>query len=76
MSGVLLLILCDPLRPRQPDEHFAPEAAAARDAGILVGLIDHDALPEPGGARRAVARVPEARGEAVWRGRMMTAAPS
>jgi hypothetical protein len=29
---VLLLVPVDPLRPRRADEHFAAEAAAARDA--------------------------------------------
>jgi len=41
---VLLLVPSDPLRPRRPDEHFAPEYDAARDLGIDVGLVDHDAL--------------------------------
>jgi hypothetical protein len=52
---VLLLVPADPLRPRRPDEHFAPEAAAARDVGHHVALVDHDALAEPDGADRAVA---------------------
>jgi hypothetical protein len=34
-------------------------------AGIAVALIDHDALADPGGAERAVARVPDAGGAAV-----------
>jgi hypothetical protein len=37
---VLLLVTADPLHPRRADEHFAPEAAAARDAGHDVALID------------------------------------
>ena len=68
---VLLLVPADPLRPRRPDEHFAPEAAAARDAGHDVALIDHDALAEPDGAERAVARVPDGGGAAVYRGWML-----
>jgi hypothetical protein len=32
---VLILVPADPLRPRRPDEHFAPEVAAARDAARL-----------------------------------------
>jgi hypothetical protein len=68
---VLLLVPADPLRPRRADEHFAPEAAAARDAGHDVALIDHDALAEPDGAERAAARVPEGGGAAVYRGWML-----
>ena len=68
---VLLLVPADPLRPRRPDEHFAPEAAAARDSGHHVALIDHDVLAEPDGADRAVARVPGG-GAAVYRGWMLT----
>ena len=44
---VLQLVPADPLCPRRADEHFAVEAAAARDAGHEVALIDHDALAEP-----------------------------
>jgi hypothetical protein len=69
---VLLLVPADPLRPRRPDEHFAPEAAAARDSGHDVALIDHDVLAEPDGADRAVARVPDDGGAAVYRGWMLT----
>jgi hypothetical protein len=71
---VLLLVPADPLRPRRADEHFAAEAAAARDAGITVALIDHDALADPGGAGLAVARVPDAGAAAVYRGWMLRAA--
>ena len=67
---VLLLVPADPLRPAGADEHFAPEAAAARDACHDVALIDHDALAEPDGADRAVARVPDGGGAAVYRGWM------
>jgi hypothetical protein len=71
-TGVVLLLMpADPLRLRRADEHFAPEAAAARDAGHDVALIDHDALAEPDGAGRAVARVPDGGGAAVYRGWML-----
>jgi hypothetical protein len=73
-GGVLLLVPADPLRPRRADEHFAAEAAAARDAGIAVALIDHDALADPDGAEGAVARVPDAGGATVYRGWMMSSA--
>jgi hypothetical protein len=72
-DGMLLLVPADPLRPRRPDEHFAAEAAAAKDAGVDVALIDHDALADPGGAERAVARVPNAGGTAIYRGWMLRA---
>jgi hypothetical protein len=55
---MMLLVPADPLRPvADTDKHFAAEAAAARDAGHAVALIDHDALAEPDGAERALARV-------------------
>ena len=34
----------DLLQPRRVDEHFRPEAAAARDLDLGVQLIDHDAV--------------------------------
>ncbi len=68
---MLLLVPADPLRPRRPDEHFAAEAAAARDAGLDVALIDHDALANSGGAQRAAAHVPNAGGTAIYRGWML-----
>jgi hypothetical protein len=50
-GGVLLLVPADPLRPRRADDHFAAEAAAAREeAGIAVALIDHHPLAHPNGA--------------------------
>ncbi|MFI9815113.1 ATP-grasp domain-containing protein [Saccharothrix variisporea] len=64
----MLIVPSDPLRPRRPDEHFAPEADAAREAGVEVALVDHDALARPD---EAVRRVPA--GEAVYRGWMMSA---
>jgi hypothetical protein len=72
-DGMLLLVPADPLRPRRPDEHFAAEAAAGKDAGLDVALIDHDALADPGGAEQAVARVPNAVGTAIYRGWMLRA---
>ena len=68
---VLLIVPADPLCGRRADEHFAAEAAAARDAGHDVALVDHDALAEPDGAGRAVARVPDGGGTAVYRGWML-----
>lgn len=69
-GAVMLLVPADVLQPGRPDEHFAPEAAAARDAGIPVALVDHDALQQPDSADRAVARV-TATGQAVYRGWML-----
>ena len=69
---VMLLVPADVLAPRRPDEHFAAEAAAARDTGITVALIDHDALTQPDGAGPAVARVPAGESDAVYRGWMLT----
>ena len=42
---VLLLVPADPLRPRREDEHFAAEAAAAREAGWDMALVDHGEEP-------------------------------
>ncbi|GIE75375.1 hypothetical protein Aph02nite_13250 [Actinoplanes philippinensis] len=67
----MLLVPSDVLRPRRPDEHFADEARAARDAGIEVALVDHDALAT-GDADGGVARVPAGEG-AVYRGWMLDA---
>lgn len=61
---------CGPLRPRHRDEHFAAEAQAARDAGLDVAVVDHDALAQGGDVRRAVASV-SGTGAAVYRGWML-----
>jgi hypothetical protein len=66
---MLLLLPADPLRPRSVDPHFAPEAAAARDLGVEVALVDHDAVCA-GAVPQAVARVPES-DDAVYRGWMV-----
>lgn len=70
---MIVLVPGDPLRPRRPDGHFAAEADAARAAGLDVAVVDHDALAGPDGARRAVGRVPEGAGTAVYRGWMLPA---
>ncbi|HEV2891243.1 MAG TPA: ATP-grasp domain-containing protein [Frankiaceae bacterium] len=67
---MMLLVPSDPLRPRRPDEHFADEYAAARDAGLDVALVDHDALAAGADPDAAVARVPES-DDAVYRGWML-----
>ncbi len=70
---MILLVPCDPIHPRRPDEHFKDEAAAAESLGIQVGLVDHEALTRSGGAADGVGRI---RGEgpaseAVYRGWML-----
>ncbi|MFF8288849.1 ATP-grasp domain-containing protein [Streptomyces sp. NPDC016309] len=70
--GATFIFCADPLRPRRPDEHYADEAAAVRDLGHPVALIDHDALTA-GRTAAAVARVPEGAGPAWYRGWMLTA---
>ncbi|SCG16744.1 hypothetical protein GA0070610_3017 [Micromonospora echinofusca] len=67
---MLLLVPVDPLRPRHPDAHFAPEAHAARDAGVEVAVVDHDALARGDDVPRAVSRV-TGEGVAVYRGWML-----
>ncbi|MEE6261707.1 ATP-grasp domain-containing protein [Plantactinospora sonchi] len=66
----MLLVPADPLRPRRPDEHFAAEARAARDAGLDVSVVDHDALARADELERAVASV-SGSGPAVYRGWML-----
>jgi hypothetical protein len=70
---VLLLIPADVVHPRRPDAHFMDEARAAREAGLVVGLVDHDALSGSGGVARALARLAETdtRQVAVYRGWML-----
>lgn len=68
---MLLLFPADPLRPRRPDPHFAPEADAARAAGAAVALVDHDLLTAGGDPARAVAAV-RTPGRAVYRGWMVS----
>jgi len=70
MVSVILLLPSDPLRPRRPDEHFAPEADAARGLDVPLALVDHDALTRSGCADEAVIRVPEGE-DAVYRGWML-----
>jgi hypothetical protein len=67
---MMLLVPGDVLRPRRVDEHFAGEVEAAREAGITVATIDHDALTRGEAAEGAVARVP-AGSDAVYRGWML-----
>ena len=70
LCGVLLILPADPLAPRRPDGHFAREAHAARDAGVPVALVDHDALGRRGEPDGAVRTVP-ADTDAVYRGWML-----
>lgn len=67
---MLLLVPADPLDPRRVDEHFAAEAAAARNADQSVGLIDHDALVA-GRSGDVLRRIPAGDAEVVYRGWMV-----
>ncbi|MEV4812175.1 ATP-grasp domain-containing protein [Micromonospora avicenniae] len=67
---MLLLVPSDPLRPRRPDEHFAAEARAAREAGLTVALVDHDVLARGEEPERAVPSLPVGE-SAVYRGWML-----
>ncbi|TDU05551.1 hypothetical protein EDD99_4070 [Streptomyces sp. 846.5] len=68
------LLLCnDPLRPARCDPYFAPQAAAARQAGAEVALLDHDALLL-GRMDEAVRRIPRGLGAAWYRGWMIPTA--
>ncbi|MFY1654628.1 hypothetical protein ACN27J_27575 [Solwaraspora sp. WMMB762] len=68
---MIFLVPGDPLRPTRPDEHFAPEARAAREAGYAVAVVDHDKLARGDDAVRAVASV-AGDGMAIYRGWMLT----
>lgn len=68
---MLLVVPSDPLAPRRPDEHFAPEHAAALTLSIEVALVDHDALVA-GDAGRGVTRLGE-HPDVVYRGWMLGA---
>jgi hypothetical protein len=68
---VLLVVAADPVRGRRTDEHFMPEAAAARTAGHDVALVDHDALAEPGRGRWPAWRRAAGGGAAVYCGWML-----
>jgi hypothetical protein len=68
----IVLVPADVLRLRRPEEHFAAEAAAAVATGATVALVDHDALTEYGRAQRAVVRLGESAGGAVYRGWMLS----
>lgn len=62
----LLLVPSDPLAPRAPDPHFAREADAARQAGMDVAVVDHDAILA-GDVEAAVGRVPSSDvGQTAW----------
>lgn len=67
---MMLLVPADVLRPRRPDEHFADEAEAARQAGIDVAVIGHDALVRGQADDAAVGRVPKG-ADVVYRGWML-----
>lgn len=61
----------DVLAPRRVDEHFADEAAAARDQGLDVVLMDHDALVA-GDVDDALRRTAAAVHPLLYRGWMIT----
>ena len=67
---MLLLVPHHPFDKRQPDEHFAPEAAAAKELGIDVALVDHDALLHPASVPRALRATPTS-DDALYRGWML-----
>jgi hypothetical protein len=68
----MLVIPCDPLRRRKPDEHFAAEYEAADALGLQVGLVDHDALAA-GDAATAVTGI-DASDDVMYRGWMLSSA--
>ena len=66
LPPMLLLVPRDPLAPRRVVPHLAGEAAAAREPGVPVALVDHDELDRPDGdaaARRVAERLRELRGD-------------
>lgn len=75
MPTPLLLVPSDPFASRAPDEHFRREAEAARQAGMEVAVVDHDAILA-GDLPTAVRRVPASDAEQVawYRGWMISSA--
>ncbi|MGS2620016.1 ATP-grasp domain-containing protein [Micromonospora sp. LZ34] len=71
IAGVMLLVPGDPLHPRRPDGHFVAEARTAREAGLNVAVVDHDALVRGDDIERAVGSVPVG-GVTVYRGWMLS----
>jgi hypothetical protein len=69
-----LLFCSDPLNPRQADEAYRAEVAAAERLGIPFRLVDHDALSHDSDPAKAVRRVPPQPdpGLGVYRGWMLT----
>lgn len=67
---MLLLVPSDPIHPRRVDQHFAPEAEAARALSVEVRTIDHDAVTA-GDLRAAIRFVDEPSDDAVYRGWMV-----
>jgi hypothetical protein len=68
------LVFCsDPLNPRQPDEAYRAEVAAAERLGVPFTLVDHDALTHDGDPARAVRQVPQLadHGLGIYRGWML-----
>jgi hypothetical protein len=70
---ISLLLCSDPLRATRCDPHFAAQAAASRQAGAEVALLDHDALLL-GRTDEALRRVPRGLGAVWYRGWMIPAA--
>jgi len=68
---MLLLVPRSPLAPRRADEHFAPEAAAARELGVPVAFVDHDQCSRDGGDADAAVRAVPGDPDAVHRGWML-----
>lgn len=74
MSQPYAIFCSNPLEPRTAEPDFAAEAAAARDAGFAIVLVDHDELDR---YRRPKAALRKAKigegGAAVYRGWMLRA---
>ncbi|MCP3059891.1 ATP-grasp domain-containing protein [Myxococcus sp. K38C18041901] len=73
---MLFIFPSNPVAPRFVDEHFAPEAMAARAAGHSVAVVDHDALCS-GATEEAVRWIPLSdegaqTNPALYRGWMLT----
>ena len=71
---MIILFCSDPSDPRQPDEAYRAEAAAAERLGLAVALVDHDALVHENDPAKAVRRVSEQSSPrlGLYRGWMMT----
>jgi hypothetical protein len=68
----IVLFCSQPFEPSQVDPDFAAERSAATAASFITALLDHTAVAE-GHVHKAIRRIPENAGTALYRGWMLRA---